>query len=103
MASHNLIITYDLKRPGQNYLSLFAAIRQLGKAVKFQYSAWYVASDHDPQSAAKHLWQHMDNNDALFVVDAVTNVASWYGLSDAHSASIQRYWVQTQSLYRRAV
>ncbi len=51
MAAYNLIVSYDLNRPGQDYQTLFSAIRSLGGAIKVQKSVWYVDTNYDEKQA----------------------------------------------------
>ena len=39
------LVTYDLRKPGRDYATLFAAIKALGKAIKPLQSTWIVATN----------------------------------------------------------
>lgn len=67
MAS-NIFIAYDLMSPGQNYDAVRDAIRQLGPNWQFQYSLFYVHTDHTPEQAYAHVLRVMDTNDRLAVI-----------------------------------
>jgi hypothetical protein len=88
----NLLISYDLYQPGQNYEDVATRIKSLGTAVKVHKSFWYVRSDRAPRGAADHIWKAMDGNDTLFVADAKTNDAAWYNLPDRVSQLLQENW-----------
>ncbi|OFW99571.1 MAG: hypothetical protein A3E78_00270 [Alphaproteobacteria bacterium RIFCSPHIGHO2_12_FULL_63_12] len=102
MAARNLIITYDLRQPGKDYTSLFNAIKSLGKAVRYQLSAWYVSSEQGVVQARDYLQRFMDSNDSIFVADANTNEAAWNNLIPGASDFILSNWNQNASGYRRA-
>lgn len=78
------LITYDLKQPGRNYNSLFAAIRALGPG---QYlrpleSVWILAITSplwvNALGIRNELAQHIDMNDGLMVIEITgAQWASW--------------------------
>lgn len=89
---HNLVISYDLYKQGQNYDALVAEIKKLGGWAKINLSVWYVDSAFTAQQAVDRLWRVMDTNDKIFVVDAVDNAAAWQGVSKDASDYIQGHW-----------
>jgi hypothetical protein len=89
---NNLIISYDLMKPGQNYEAVIAAIKGLGSWAKVHYSLWYVSSSHTADRAAKIVRRALDENDKLIVVDATKNNAVWYNLPPEVSEHIQQNW-----------
>ena len=90
----NLIVSYDLNAPGQNYEKVIAEIKEQGTWAKVHYSLFYLKSEKTAQQVAEAVWKKMDANDRLFVVDATNNVASWYNLPSDVSEFIQRVWNQ---------
>ena len=74
--SYNLIIAYDLPKPGQNYDAVRAKIKELGLWHQFQYSLFFVSSQHSPQEAYSHIITAMDANDRLAVIDAASGVVT---------------------------
>lgn len=63
-------ISYDLKKPGQNYDSLYDAIRKLGVTWHGLESTWLVDTQLSTQQVAAMLRGHIDPNDYLLVVRA---------------------------------
>lgn len=92
--SNNLIISYDLYKPGQGYEKVIAVIKTLGNWAKVHQSLWYVKSNYSASEASGKVWAAMDSSDTLFVVDATSNTASWYNLSDDVSEFIKTKWHQ---------
>lgn len=76
MAGYNLFIAYDLISPGQHYPDVEEAIERLGQWHKFQYSLYYVNTSFSPQQAYALVWEAMDPNDKLAVIDARGGVVS---------------------------
>jgi hypothetical protein len=71
-------VTYDLKKPGQNYPELWKRLTELG-GVRLLESVWLLIGD-DASSAAglrDILRHHIDRNDRLLVV---TGEAAWVNL-----------------------
>lgn len=72
----NLFIAYDLMSPGQNYDAVRDAIKGLGQWHQFQYSLFYVNTQHSPAEAYAIVSQWIDSNDRLAVIDAASGVVS---------------------------
>ena len=82
------LITYDLNRPGQNYSSLFEAIRSIGANWHPMDSVWFVRTTWTAANVRDHLLPHIDQNDTLFV-SRVTE-AAWHGLRTDGATWIQQ-------------
>lgn len=92
--ANNLFISYDLQSPGQDYARVIEAIKALGPWAKVLESVWYVNAAMTAESAAKHIFAHMDENDRLIVVDASNKDAYWYNLSETVAKHMQANWTQ---------
>lgn len=90
--ANNLVISYDLNNPGQNYDRIIEAIKALGSWAKIQKSVWYVDSPLAAMQAVDHLWARMDANDSLFIVDAKTGHCAWQNLPPEVSTHIHEHW-----------
>lgn len=64
----NLFIAYDLMSPGQNYENVRQAIESLGIYWQFQFSLYYVHSNHSAAEAFDIVRTAMDGNDRLAVI-----------------------------------
>jgi hypothetical protein len=73
-------IDYDLRAPGRNYDSLFAAIKAYDGWAHLLESTWGVVASGDAPQVAADLRRHMDANDGLLVT-RFHGEAAWYGLS----------------------
>lgn len=65
----NLVVTYDLCRPEQNYVELWARLRKLG-ATKLLLSVWGIRTAWTPLAVAQYLEPAIDANDRVLVVEA---------------------------------
>jgi CRISPR/Cas system-associated endoribonuclease Cas2 len=90
--ANNLLVSYDLNSPGQDYESVIKEIKSLGSWAKIQKSYWYVNSTLTASEALNRVWAKMDSNDSLIVVDASNNNAAWQGLSEEASDHIKDKW-----------
>ncbi len=69
--SKTYLITYDLKKPGQNYSELYAAIKNEGDWQHPLESTWVVkvGSFATANNIYERLRPKIDQNDFLFVVE----------------------------------
>jgi hypothetical protein len=93
----NLFVSYDLNNPGQNYDRVIAEIKRHGVWAKVEYSLFYLDSSETAEAVAKAVWQVMDSNDKLIVVDATSNTAYWYGIADDASNLMKQRWNQLRA------
>ena len=64
-----LLITYDLNKPGQDYKSLFEAIKALGAWWHHLDSTWIVVSSKTPAQAWTSLAPTLDQSDHCLIID----------------------------------
>ena len=60
------IVSYDLRKPGRDYSSLYDALRRYPHCHGLE-SVWFIESDSAAVDIRDHLWARMDDNDKLFV------------------------------------
>ena len=72
-----LLITYDLKKPGQNYKPLHDAIKSAGTWWHHLESTWIIETSETPQTWYSRLAPHMDRNDNLLVIEVANNYYGW--------------------------
>ncbi|BAU47359.1 SinR [Sulfurifustis variabilis] len=75
------VISYDLNKPGQDYSSLFEAIKNLGNWWHCLDSTWVVVSNLNASQIRDALKARMDASDALLVVQSA-NIGAWHGFKD---------------------
>jgi hypothetical protein len=74
--AYNLFIAYDLMSPGQNYDAVRDAIKGLGQWHQFQFSLFYVHTEHSPEIAFAIVHRAMDVNDRLAVINAERGIVT---------------------------
>jgi len=89
---YKLFISYDLnKEPDSSgYQTLFAAIKNLGNAVRIQKSVWFVNSQYSAEQATNYLKKYIDQNDYLIVIEA--SYAVWMKLEPNSGNIIKANW-----------
>ena len=65
----NLLVTYDLDKPGQDYHAIHAKIKSLGRWYHPQQSVFYLHTALSAQEAHNAIGAVMDSNDRLIVAD----------------------------------
>lgn len=60
-------ISYDLKKPGQNYNDLINAIKSLGAWARPCESYWLVETELNSAAIYEFLKQYLDSNDVMLV------------------------------------
>jgi hypothetical protein len=88
---NNLIIAYDLDKPGQDYKKIEDAIRSLGTYGKFQLSVWWVQTHSDEVQIRNFLLSKIDSNDRLLVVNATRGGIAWCN-PIATNSFINEHW-----------
>lgn len=73
MAVH--FVSYDLKKPGQNYPSLIRALSAVGERILL--SAWIVNVAQSASALRDVLLTHVDYNDDVVVIEIRPNDYDW--------------------------
>lgn len=61
------LISYDLRKPNQDYEELFSAIKSFSGYYHLLESAWLVSTGKNAQGVYDILRPHTDDNDHIFV------------------------------------
>jgi hypothetical protein len=69
------IISYDLRKPGQNYEQLYEAIKSYGTWAKINESLWAIVTTSNATQVRDKLLAHIDSNDRLFVIKSGVEAA----------------------------
>ena len=75
MEKHCYIISYDLCKPGRDYMGLYQAIKAYGYWGKLTESTWAVVTYESPVEIRSHLQQYLDSNDRLIVIQSGKSAA----------------------------
>lgn len=62
------IISYDLKKPVQNYIELYGAIKSYGTWAQINESVWAVVTASSAVQIREKLLTYIDLDDRLFVI-----------------------------------
>lgn len=70
-----ILITYDLKRPGQDYEELLKEIKNIsGTWWHHLESTWLIKTGISPNEVFSRLKKYLDSNDRMLVID-ITNAS----------------------------
>lgn len=72
-----LLITYDLKRPVQNYAALHEEIKKSGTWWHHLESTWIIQTNETPQQCFARLARHIDQNDSMLIIEVKKNYWGW--------------------------
>lgn len=61
------LITYDLRKQGQDYSGLYAALQEYRNLFKISNSCWAIKTDLSPEQVLNDLCDHLDGNDTMFI------------------------------------
>ena len=70
-------INYDLKQPGQNYQTLYEAIKGCGTWWHYLGSTWLVHTTLNAQDIWHRLEPHIDTNDSFLVIRVTSDCKGW--------------------------
>ena len=87
--AYNLLVAYDLMKPGQAYEGIHKKIKSLGTWQQVQFSAFYLHTALNADEAYVQVRSVMDANDRLLVVDINRIVLS---ASNDVIAAMNRVW-----------
>lgn len=68
-----ILISYDLKRPGQMYQGLYTAIQSYGLWWHYLDSVWLIETTQTPEQVFNHLVPYLDGNDTIFITQITQN------------------------------
>lgn len=84
---NTLLVGYDLNRTGQNYDDLINALKEdYDNWWHHLDSTWIIKTSFSAEEVRNQLWQHMDANDEMLVVDITGDAAAWQGFNDRGSS-----------------
>ncbi|MFZ2280434.1 MAG: hypothetical protein WAW39_21725 [Prosthecobacter sp.] len=66
------VVSYDLKKQGQNYPALYKAIKDSGEWLHPLESTWFVYTTTAGDRLRDSIGQHLDSNDKLVVLKVAT-------------------------------
>jgi len=84
-------ITFDLNKAGQDYNSLYQAIRDLGPTIRPLQNLWIAQTTKSATEITELLMRVIDSNDRLFVVRV--NAGQW----DCYMLQSDINWIYARS------
>lgn len=72
-----LLISYDLRDPGQDYSGLYKELKKAGTWWHHLDSTWIISTNTGPDEWQERLRKHMDDDDSLLVIEVTNNYQGW--------------------------
>ena len=82
------LVSYDLRKPGRDYKSLYQAIHLFGANIHPLESIWFISSNASAAQVRNTLTKHIDPNDGLLVLES-GKTAAWLGLTNDDSSRLK--------------
>ena len=98
---HNLLVSFELSQPLDNYEALSRTLASLGSCVRIGTMLWYLDSAHSARDVEAALKGALSPGDTMVVVDASSNFAILYNLPIA-GAQVRRFWNGVPSVAPRS-
>jgi hypothetical protein len=83
----SLLVTYDLKKPGQDYKEFYDVIKSYSWA-RLSESSYAIDTEESPKTVYDKLSPYIDVNDQVFIIGLRP---SWYG----HASEQLYQWLRT--------
>lgn len=83
------VVSYDLRKPGQNYQSIIDKLKGYAGWCRLQQSVWIIQTTQSAVQVRDHLQPSLDVNDSLYV-GKLSGEAAWFGQSEAVSKWIKQ-------------
>lgn len=71
------LVTYDLRKPGQDYTAVHESIKSCGGWWHYLESTWLVDTEMNVEQMAKRVRQHIDQNDRLMIIGVTAQYDGW--------------------------
>jgi len=78
---NTLLISYDLKTPGKDYVKLWEHLRSYGNWARPLESVWLLRSSYSTEQVRDSILNYIDKNDKIFIVDVTDRLAAWENLT----------------------
>ena len=71
------VVSYDLRKPGQDYKGLFNELQASPNWWHYLESTWLIATSEDANQLYNRLASHLDQGDSILIIQAGTAMQGW--------------------------
>lgn len=71
----SFIVSYELKQPREHYVDLILALKSYERSAQILESTWAVVSDKTAAEIRDELWDLLDPDDGIFVLESAREAA----------------------------
>jgi hypothetical protein len=90
--TNNLLVSFDVQDASREAPLILSAIEELGQAIRIFSNVWYVRTTLSAAEAARRVWDIMQPQDQLMVVDVAKDEAATFNLSESSLRGMQKRW-----------
>ena len=90
--SNNLFVSFDVHDIAREPSLILGAIEELGQAVRLFSCTWYVRSNLSASEAAERVWDVMEPEDRLLVIDATQQEVATLNLDERCTQWMMNRW-----------
>ncbi len=69
-------VTYDLKKPGQDYMALIEELKKLGAWWHYLASTWLIETTLTPNQVWDRIGKYLDKNDFILIIEMKKGTAT---------------------------
>jgi hypothetical protein len=90
--TNNLFVSFDVQDAAREAPLILGAIEELGQAIRVFSNVWYVRTTLTAAEAARRVWDIMQPQDQLMVIDVAKDEVATFNLSETSLGGMQKRW-----------
>ena len=71
------VVSYDLKKPGKDYIGLTEQLQNSPRWWHYLGSTWLIATEESASQLYNRLAAHLDSGDRLLIIEAGNHIGGW--------------------------
>lgn len=71
------VVSYDLKKPGKDYIGLTEQLRHSPRWWHYLESTWLISTQESPDQLYNRLRAHLDDGDSILIIEAGKHRQGW--------------------------
>jgi len=71
------VVSYDLKKPGKNYVGLTEQLQFFPGWWHYLGSTWLISTSESATELYNRLAPHLDKNDSILIIEAGKHIQGW--------------------------
>ena len=71
------VVSYDLRKPGKNYIGLTEQLQASPRWWHYLTSTWLIATSESATQLYNRLVPHLDKGDSILIIEAGNRIQGW--------------------------